>query len=160
MAVALALVGLAVYGSTTVSAQSPTPKANPIQSLVAKIAQKFNLNEAEVQAVFDEHRQEMHTTMRDKLEDRLSQAVTEGKLTEAQKQAILGKLAELESQKDELRDEFMNATPEERKEKMQSKRAELEAWAREQGIDVSVLMQYLRPLGGPGHHMKMHWKVN
>jgi len=134
-----------VLGATNVSAQEGS--SNPMSSLVSKIAQRFNLNESEVQAVFDEHHNEMHEQMQSNFEDRLSQLVLEGKITEAQKAAIVAKMEELHANKEAWISDFENLTPEERRAKMLEKRAELEAWAAEQGIDLSVI--------GPlkfGHH--------
>jgi len=63
------------------------------------IAQKFGLDQAQVQSVFDqfrqERRQEMQQTAQQREEDRLNKLVEEGKITKEQKQAILDKLAEL-----------------------------------------------------------------
>lgn len=118
---------------------------NPSEGLVQKIAQKFGLNQSEVQAVFDQHRDEMHTAMQQRLEDQLTQEVADGKLTEAQKQAILAKRAELETNKPDP-STFEDQTREERQAQREQQRQELEAWATQNGIDMSYLMP------GIGHH--------
>lgn len=139
-----------VLGATSVLAQDSN--TSPMNSLVQKLAQRFNLNESDVQAVFDEHHSEMHAQMKLRFEDHLSGLVTEGKITEAQKEAIFAKMEELKANRETLKEEFSSMSAEERKAKMQEKRAELEAWAQEQGIDLSIT--------GPlmfGHHKGFGW---
>jgi hypothetical protein len=65
--------------------------AEMTSDIVQRLAQKFGLQETEVQAVFDEVHQERHQKMKQDMENRLNQAVQEGKITESQKQAILDK---------------------------------------------------------------------
>jgi hypothetical protein len=124
-----------VLGATYVSAQDET---KPTDSLVTKIAQKFGLKPEEVQSVFDEHHTEMKAQMKLKFEDRLTQMVSEGKLTEAQKSAIIAKLDELKTERENYKERFKAMSPEERKAELKNKRTELEAWAKEQGIDLSI----------------------
>src|SRR3989338_237342 len=68
------------------------------QPMVQKIAERFGLNQDDVQKVFDEEHQARKAEMETKFNERLSQLVADGKLTEEQKQAIIAKRAELESQ--------------------------------------------------------------
>ncbi|MEK9143674.1 MAG: hypothetical protein AAB481_03535 [Patescibacteria group bacterium] len=60
---------------------------------------KFGLSESDIQSVFDEARNERQTRMQTRFDDKLSQAVKDGKLTEVQKQAILAKQKELQANK-------------------------------------------------------------
>lgn len=148
-AVILVLTGVAVFGAINASAQ--TVRLNPHDSLIQKLVQKFNLNEDEVRAVFEEEKAAMHTKMQAQLEEKLNQAVADGKLTEEKKQLILTKHKELKQQRETLMEEMKNLSEEERKEKMEQHRASLEAWAEENGIDMEYLMFKVKFKAGPGH---------
>lgn len=121
-------------------------------SLIQKIAQKFGIKENELQAVFDEHRQQKHNEMLGRLEDKLNQAVKEGKITEAQKQLILNKHKELAAKHQAEMDKWKNMTPQERRQAKESHKTELEDWAEKNGID---LQYFFRFKGGMG---RGHWK--
>ena len=118
----------------TFAAESTTP--SPLSSLIEKIAAKFNLSQAEVQAVFDEDRTareaEIRQELREKTEAGLNQALTDGELTQAQKDLITAKLAELETRTEEVR---KIEDVEDRKAAMDQLRADLSKWAAENTID-------------------------
>ena len=132
---AVVVGGTAFLGVRSVHAQSN----NGIQSLVQEIAQKFNLDQSQVQSVFDNHHSKRQDMMKQKMEDRLTQAVKDGKLTEAQKQAILTKIQEVKNNL--MSADFKNKTPQEKKQAMEWQRQDLENWAKSQGIDSSYLMK-------------------
>lgn len=127
----------ALFGVNQIYAQDSN---NPNSSLVQKIAQKFNLDQSQVQAVFDEHKSEHHAVMKQKMSDRLTQLVSEGKITDAQKQAIIAKMSELKGNFNP--EAFKDLTPEQRRQKMEEHRTEMENWAKSQGIDPQYLMFY------------------
>ena len=77
----------------------------------------------------------------------LSQLVKDGKLTEAQKQLIVTKRAELDSARKTQFESSKNLTPEERKTQMEKEKTTLQAWAKENGIEI----QYLMPHRGRGY---------
>src|SRR5688572_430143 len=83
-------------------------------SLADKIATRFNLNKDEVQQFFEEDHASMEAEHQARIEERLTQAVKDGKLTEDQKAKILAKHAELKAGRPKL-DEIKNAEPGERK---------------------------------------------
>ena len=128
-------------------------------SLVDKLANKFHLNKTEVQQVFDEHKQERRQEMEKRYEERLTQAVKDGKLTEEQKIKLLAKhkelVAEMEKKHAEMkakRGEMGEKSQaerqklhEERRAEIEKKRAELEQWEKDNNIPSGYLM-----LGGPG----------
>ncbi len=149
-AIAIVLTGVAAFGSIGAFAQ--TTQTDPHTSIIQKLVTKFGLKEDEVKAVFDEERTERQKEMQTRMAEKLTQAVTDGKITEAQKQLIIAKQAELEKQREANREAMQNLTNEERKAKMQSHKAELEAWAKENNID----MQYL--FGGMKGGRRMHMK--
>ena len=83
---------------------------------------------------------EMKKNMQQRLTEKLDQAVTDGKLTESQKQALLTKLSEEMGSFD--KENFKKMTPEQRKTEIEKKRTELETWATSQGIDLNALPQF------------------
>lgn len=90
-------------------------------SMAEKIATKFNINQDEVQAVFDETREEHQAERQAKMSERLQGAVDDGSLTTEQKTLIENKLTEL------------RAT-------MEAEHEALDAWAEQNSIDAKYLM--------------------
>lgn len=119
-------------------------------SLVDKIAQKFNLNKADVQAVFDENRVEHEAAEQSRVETKLNQAVTDGKLTTEQKDKILAKRKELQDAREADKAAMQDKTPEERHTAMEAKRTELEQWAKDNNIPTEYL-RFVAGHGGRGH---------
>lgn len=120
-------------------------------NLVQRLVSKFNLNESEVRAVFDEARVERQAQMQTEFEARLDEAVASGRLTEEQKTLILAKHAEMQALHESMKDTWDDLTPEERKTQREARQAELKAWAEEHGIDLKwVMPQMGRGHGGPG----------
>ncbi len=113
--IALSIAGIALFGTIKAYAQNTIGNQSTAAST---IAQKFGLAENDVQSVFDEMRSEHQQEMKALFEQKLTQEVTDGKITEAQKQAIL------------------------------AKRQELEVWAKDQGIDLKYLFGGHRGLRG------------
>jgi len=147
-------IGLLLAGGSLVATTSANASddSSPFGGLVEKIALEFNLNQDEVQKVFDEDRQERHAERQQELEDRLSQAVTDGKITDVQKTAILNKLEEMETNKPDFGD-FKDKTVEERDQAMEQRKTELENWAEENGLTIETLDEVIGR-GGFGMGMK------
>ena len=147
---AITVGGAALLAVTQVHAQSGSESAG----LVQMIAQKFNLDSSQVQTVVDQFRQDhkgdMHQRMQDKEENHLTQLVTDGKLTEAQKQAILNELAALKTKYNP--DNLKNLSQDDRKKQMQAMHDELKSWLQSQGIDPNILMGF-----GKGMVMRRGW---
>ncbi len=122
-----------MFGVSQVSAQNTDGPTD----LIAAIAQKFNLPQDQVQQVFTEHKQQHMQQMQQKMEERLSQLVTDGKLTETQKQAIITKMSEIKNSFNP--EEMKNLTPQQRNQKIDQHRQEMENWAKSQGIDLSLI---------------------
>lgn len=133
-------VGLATFAGVAV-AQTP---ATGQQTLVDKIATRFNLNKDDVQKVFDEDRAAHHVVMEQRSEDRLTQAVKDGKITEAQKTAILDKHKELMTYMESIKDK----PDSEEHTLMKAKFDELKQWAADNNLS-----DYFHIAGGPGHNM-------
>lgn len=96
----------------------------PHDQLITRIAQKFNLKESDVEAVFTAVHDERMAEMEKNREDKLSQAVSDGVITEAQKTAILAKIKEHQGER-------------------QQNREEMQSWFKSQGIDETKLRSYL-----------------
>lgn len=114
---ALGIVGLGTAG--TVSALSNSSSAS--DSLVNRLVETFNLDKAEVEAVFSEERATREDEMKTERSERLQDLVDEGEITTEQKTAIETKLEELQTERE-------------------NERSALESWAEENGIDVRHLM--------------------
>lgn len=121
---------LTVAGMGAVSAQGDSSS-----SLVDKLSTKFNLNKTEVQKVFDEEHAARAAEHKQKLEERLTQAVKDGKLSEEQKTKILAKFDEEKS----FRELLKNKSEDERKAAMKQHRLDLQQWAADNDIDVKLL---------------------
>jgi hypothetical protein len=154
-AIAITILGTGMFASTRVFAQSAS---DPMSTLVTKIADKFGLKKADVQSVFDQDRSDRQAEMEAKFESTLTQAITDGKLTETQKQLIIAKRKELDASRLTSKPEDMQGkTEEERKAameanktKMETERKALEDWAKQNGIDTKYLMGGFGMHGGPG----------
>ncbi len=143
---ALTVVGASVLGtSATVSADSN------VDSLVEKIASRFNLNQDEVQAVFDEARDEKHAEHQAELSENLQAKVDDGTITAEQMTLIEQKLEEKRAQREANRDQDL--TREERRVQHEQEREEFKTWAEENNIPLEELdlRQHKGP-GGPHRH--------
>ncbi len=114
-------------------------------SLVQMLAQKFNLNPSDVQAVFDQNRADRQAQMQEKFKANLDQAIKDGKLTTDQENLILAKHKELQDNRAAEADSSKNMTPMERQAARQKERQDLADWAKTNDIDT----QYF--FGGFGH---------
>lgn len=143
-ALALATMGGIAYASS----DTHTTMAN---DLVTAIAQKFNLNTADVQKVFDDQRAKMESGMQQKFAGRLAEDVSSGKLTQAQADLITAKKAELEASRESQKTILEGKTKEEVRSYMQSQMDSLKQWAETYNIP----MQYLVPKGPMAGHGNM-----
>ena len=146
------LVAIAV---TTLGIGAASAAQNPNKDdLVSKIASRFNLNKDDVQSVFDENRAEHQQERKAKLENRITKAVQNGKLTEDQKAKILAKIDENKAFFESLKD----MEPAERKTALDNHKKEMEAWAKENGIHNKWTMPGRGRHHGPefGEHGPMH----
>jgi hypothetical protein len=137
---AIAGVGAAgLVGIAGVSAESATKS----DSLAGKIASAFHLNQTDVQKVIDTDRADHRAAMEQKFTDRLNQAVTDGKITAAQKDQILAKQKELTDTLEANKDKDPAARHAAIKTEMDS----LKQWATDNKIPLNLL--------GPMHHHPM-----
>lgn len=143
---ALAVTTVATGSILGVSAASAHGNGENSDELVTKLAEKFNVDESEIESVFEEQRTEMQAERETARAEHLQGLVDAGTITSDQKIALEAKLDEMKATREALRDQDL--TREERHEKMEEARDSLEAWAKEQGIDLSAI----HPEGGPGGH--------
>jgi hypothetical protein len=134
-----------IIGGTFLTTSSALAQANPsdvhpMDSLVQKLAEKFGLNQSDVQAVFDESRSEMQAERQAEVTAKLDELVAAGTITSQQKQLIVDKHTQLQTERDTNRDSFRNLSADEKKAKRDAEQADLEAWAANTGIDVQYLM--------------------
>lgn len=137
----LVTIGASAIGVSAVSAASNN---NGQDGLVSKIASTFNLNQDEVQKVFDENREEHQAEHKARLEKRLTKAVENGKISEDQKNLILAKMDENKAFFESLKD----MSKSERKTALKNHREDMKSWAEENGIDKEYLL--------PSHHFGRH----
>jgi|APSaa5957512622_1039677.scaffolds.fasta_scaffold08563_2 hypothetical protein len=96
-----------------------------------RVAEKFGLNQDEVQTFVQEERGQRREQMQANREEKLDQAVSDGVLTSEQKEA-------LEVKHEEMRQE--------REANRETHKAEMDSWFESQGIEHETLMNYM---GGP-----------
>ncbi len=96
--------------------------------------------------VFDEAREERYEEMQERIDERLDQAVENGRISEAQKDAILDKLDEMHDKGQELK----GLSVEERRKAIIEFRKELRDWAEENDIDLDLLPRFGPGNGGRG----------
>jgi hypothetical protein len=113
-----------LYGASMVYAEDVTG----YPPIVQKIASKFNLDVKDVNQAFEEERSEMWNKRRINLDERLTQAVLDGKITEEQKNKILEKRDEVEAQRYGERE---------------MRREEMDQWFSENGINPEVIRSYM-----------------
>lgn len=131
---AVSAVGLAgLLGGGIVTAHSAASAGN--DSLIEKIASKFNLNKDEVQKVFDEEKSARDAERQAAFTERLQKLVDDGKITSDQKSKIEEKHKELKAN-------------------MEAERNELEKWATDNNIDEKYLM-FGGPRGGEDRLQKL-----
>lgn len=146
------LAGLSAGGMAS-AATNAQEDDNPASSLISRLATTFNLDEAKVEEVFEAERTEREAEHKQQLDTTLSQAVKDGKLTEAQKSAILQKRDELKNEREQNREAMQDKSDEERKAAMESRRTELQQWAESEGIPEEYqryVMGGHKGHGGPG----------
>lgn len=116
---------------------------NQFPPMIQRLINHFNLNETEVQAVIDEEQADHHAHMQQNFEERLSQLVTNGKITEEQKQAIIQKHEEIAAQMQDLQ----GLGREEHREQTHQNHEQHKAWLEEQGIDTDHIRLFSPEFG-------------
>lgn len=137
LAVSIAGVSTLVILGGVATATTYAATAN-YPSIVTTLAEKFNLDPAAVAQVFtDEHeaRQDEH----------LDRLVTDGKLTQAQRDALEAKQDELHTKMQAIRDS--DATETEKRTQIRALHDDMQQWLKDQGIE--DLREFGMGRGGP-----------
>jgi len=138
-----AITGATFLGVNAASAQTSD------QSLASRIAEKFSINEGEVQSVVDEFKSERQMDRQEdrqeKHAERLQDLVDDGTLTDDQRTSLQEFGERRQDSIRELRDQ--NLSREEIREAMEGLRQEVEAWAEDQGVELEDIR---------GDHNKHH----
>jgi hypothetical protein len=133
--IVISVLTLALAGSAIMAVRTSAQGIFSGDNFISTLAQKFGKSEDEVKTVFDEVRNERQAEMQTQQEDRLTQAVTDGNLTEDQKQLILAKKAELQTERQADR------------QMRQTHQQELKTWADDLGIDTQYLFGFGQGMG-------------
>lgn len=141
----IAIVGASIIGAGSVAAQNADENR---VSMVKQLAQKLGIEEHKVQSAMDAIHTERQGAMQKQMEEKLNQAVKDGKLTEAQKKLMIQKHAEIKAERESHRETMKNMTPEQRKIEMEKHQAELQTWAQDNGIDMSLFTGDMGKKGG------------
>lgn len=132
----VAALGLAgAYGVQTVSAATDSTTFPP---MIQKMVEKFNLNKDEVSRLVEENRTTRQAENEAAFETKLAQAVTAGKITEAQKTAVNAKHDELQAKREALKGQGQENREAMRTQK-EAIRTEMQDFLKTQGIDESIL---------------------
>jgi hypothetical protein len=137
------LIAIAVLAVLATSFAYVQAEINGYPPIVEKIAQKFNLDLNEVEDFFDQLQEERRDQMQARQEERLNALVEQGELTEEQKQALLEKKEEMKNLMEGLKD----LSFEERRERMQELKQEMDQWLEDNGIERNL---GLMGFGGSG----------
>lgn len=137
----------AYAASTTVT----STHQNFLDGLIQMIAQKFGLDQNQVKSAVTDYvqqqKQQHQQEMQEREKSHLDSLVTKGTITSSQEQQILDEQSKLQSEYNPAN--FKNLTADQRKQKMQQERQEIQDWSKSTGIDA----KYLRPGFGMGMHM-------
>lgn len=146
----LVTFGVGAMGVGTTFAATGNGEHKPMEKLIEAIATKFNLAPADVQAVFDEQREIRQEHRAENHAEHLAKAVADGKLTQAQADAITANIASQKAFVESLK----GMTDAERQTAIQANHESQKAWAEASGIPKEFLPKG-RPFGGK-HGGVMH----
>lgn len=133
-ALVVALIGAGAFGvGTTLAADNGQ---NGITTLVEAIAEEFDLKVADVQAVFDAHREEMQANRENHRSEMLNKAVEDGIISQDQADLIVEKREEMKEFMEDLKDE----SEEDRRAAMEEQMEEVKEWAEENDIPLHFVM--------------------
>ncbi|MBP6889606.1 MAG: hypothetical protein KBC83_04140 [Candidatus Moranbacteria bacterium] len=134
--------GVVILGVGRASADTNTQS-----TLVQMIAQKFGLNQSDVQSVFSQHHQERQGQMTEQLKTKLDQEVAAGKMTVEQETLLLNKYKELSDKRASQMENFKNLTPAEKQAAREKEKQDLVDWAKQNNVDIQYLHGGSRQMG-------------
>lgn len=128
-------IGAGTFVYKDAIAQTDTVDLPPFMQI---IAERFGLGEEDLQEFINEERNTHQEQVRKGQEERLSEAVSEGVITQEQKEAIAAKRAEMQAEREQNREEH---------------REKMDAWMEQNGIDHKTLQEVMSGFGnGFGKH--------
>ena len=149
--VVLGLAAVAAMVGVTTALARPTlaEESGNFPTIIQKLVERFGLDQGEVEEVFERDREERHAQMQARYEERLNQAVEDGQITQEQKEAILAKREQMRSECEVE----SGLSQEEREQNREEHHEEMEAWAEQNGLEMSQLFGLMGGPGGPkgGH---------
>lgn len=132
LAVTASIVSASVIGA----ASAVGAQARHSGGLASAMAVKFHLNQDDVQKVINENRAGHMADRRQRMEERLDQAVVDDEITSAQKDEIATKLKEMKTFMESLKGKSVSKRQAARK----AKHTELKQWAKDNGVPVRFLL--------------------
>jgi uncharacterized protein YigA (DUF484 family) len=142
-AVAVLVILTSAIGTLPAYAASSSTNSTPnfFQGLVQFIAQKFGIDQGQVQndvnSYHIQHVQQVQQKMQKNDKKRLDTLVSQGKITTSQEQQILDEQSKLKSEYNPQ--DFKTLTQDQRRAKFQQEQAEIQAWSSSTGIDKKYL---------------------
>ncbi len=147
--VAILAAGGILFGVSMAAANAQS--FNTFPGLAQTIANKFNLNQSDVQTLINAYAQQQQQKRLQNLEQiqqkRLDNLVSQGKITSTQETAIINELNALRSQYGPSA--LKNLTQQQRRQALQARKNALTQWANSQGIS----LKYILPM-----RMGMLWR--
>ena len=135
------------------AASGNTNRGNFFTGLIQFIAQKFGLDQNQVQSAVNDYKNQqkanMQQNMQNREKSRLDSLVSQGKITNDQETAILSELQILHNKYNSAN--LKNLTPTQRQQQFQQLQSGLKSWAQSQGIDPSYVMPFGRRMGMSRH---------
>jgi spore cortex formation protein SpoVR/YcgB (stage V sporulation) len=125
-------MGVVGYATTIAVVKADEAESHP---MIQALAERFGLNEDEVEEVLDEIKADHFAQVQERKQDRLIQAVEDGVITEEQMLALQEKHQEMWSERNQERQEHHE---------------EMDAWFESQGIDHEAIMEYMGGFGRKG----------
>jgi restriction endonuclease len=122
-------------------------------SIIQKLADKFNLNPADVQSVFNQSREEIQANAQQNFQNVLDQMVTDQKITQDQENAIIAERTKIQNELQALKDQstdYSFQSYQNRQTQMQAIRDEVSQWAQDNNLNPGFIMG---GEGGFGRHM-------
>lgn len=130
-----AISGVAVISSSLIAANSAA--AEKYSPLTQKLSDTFNLDPAKVQKVIDEHKHSRPGHRGNMINNKLDKLVSEGTITQSQKDLIISKLKS-------LRQNFKQEPSKDHSADKQDLKAQLQQWLDSNGININ-LNEVLKP---------------
>lgn len=135
---ALVITTLAAGAVGAQGAFATSTSSNP--TLVQMIANKFGLNQSDVQQVFDQYKQQHAQNMQQNYQARLDQLVKDGKLTSDQEKLILDEHQKLMTEHASDFQNIKSMAKDQRKNILSSIHQEISVWSKANNIPVRYLL--------------------